>query len=192
MRVLSVFASFLLLSVAHANPTGGNVQSGSATINSSGSTLTVNTSTTNTTINWQTFSIGSGETTRFNQPSSSSVVLNRVVGTDPSTILGTLSSNGQIFIVNPSGFTIGSGAQINVAGLNLSTSDSGGPGGISGSLLSTISTTTGGGGGTIAVVSGGSLTVGSTPALQLTTLTVQGPVTTGTISLKLEKRLVAF
>jgi filamentous hemagglutinin family protein len=52
-------------------------------------------------INWQSFSIPAGSATRFVQPSASSLSINRVVGSDPSAIYGTLSSNGRLVLVNP-------------------------------------------------------------------------------------------
>ncbi len=72
-------------------------------------------------INWRAFSIGSNEITRFIQQSSASSVLNRVVGADPSVILGALQSNGRVFLINPNGILFGAGAQIDVAGLVAST-----------------------------------------------------------------------
>src|SRR5262249_46909546 len=72
-------------------------------------------------INWQGFSIGAGETTRFIQQNAASSVLNRVVGPDPSVLLGTLSSNGRVFLINPSGILVGQGARIDVAGFVAST-----------------------------------------------------------------------
>src|SRR5947209_450427 len=114
-----------------ANPTGGTVGSGSATIVSSGNTLTI-TNSANAIINWQSFSIGVNEITRFLQSSGSSAVLNRVVGANgvipQSVIDGVLSSNGRVFLLNSSGIVIGSSARIDVAGfvassLNLSDQD---------------------------------------------------------------------
>src|ERR1700722_13674609 len=82
---------------AYANPRGGNVVAGSATFDrSTPNTLTVNTASNNTIINYNSFSIAADETTRFNQPSANSAVLNRVIGVDPSSIYGTLSSNGKL------------------------------------------------------------------------------------------------
>ncbi len=112
---------------AYANPTGAAVVNGSASFARSGSTLTV-TNTPGAIINWQQFSIGQNEVTRFIQQNAASAVLNRVVGVNPSVILGTLTSNGRVFLVNPSGITIGRGAVIDVAGfaastLNLSDAD---------------------------------------------------------------------
>ena len=103
-----------------ANPAGGTVASGSASFNSSGSTLTV-TNSPGAIINWSSFSISAGETTRFQQQSAASSVLNRVTGADPSSILGTLSSNGRVFLINQSGILVGVGARIDTAGFVAST-----------------------------------------------------------------------
>ena len=78
-----------------ADPLGGTVVGGTATIQSSPKNVTVTQTSPSAIINWNTFDIGPGETTRFNQPNSSSVVLNRVTGgLGPSGIYGTLSANG--------------------------------------------------------------------------------------------------
>jgi len=105
----------------HANPTGGSVSAGGATISGGAGTTTINQSTQNVAINWQSFSIGQGEAVKFVQPNSGSVALNRVLGADPSSILGSLSANGKVFLVNPNGILFGQGAQVNVGGLVAST-----------------------------------------------------------------------
>ncbi len=124
---LSVAAAFALsLEQAAANPTGPAVVSGSATFATQGNALTV-TNSANAIINWQSFSIGANEATRFIQPSQLSAVLNRVVGAGgsiPQSVLqGVLSSNGHVFLLNPSGIIIGAGARIDVAGLVASSLD---------------------------------------------------------------------
>ena len=70
-------AGLLALGVGNTfgNPTGGNVASGMASISSAGKVLTVNQASNIAIINWQTFSIASGETTTFVQPSAASAVL---------------------------------------------------------------------------------------------------------------------
>jgi filamentous hemagglutinin family protein len=103
-----------------ANPTGPVVVNGAASFAASGATLTV-TNSPNAIINWQTFSIGPGELTRFNQQSAMSAVLNRVTTQNPSAILGALQSNGRVFLINPSGILFGPGSQVDVAGLVAST-----------------------------------------------------------------------
>jgi filamentous hemagglutinin family protein len=110
--VISCFA----VGTVEANPNGATVAHGTATFNTSGSTLTV-TNTPNAIINWANFSIDSGETVRFVQQSSASAVLNRVTSSNPSQILGALQSNGKVFLVNPNGILFGANAQINVNGL---------------------------------------------------------------------------
>lgn len=108
-------------SAAHALPTGGEVAAGQAGVSTAGGAMTVNQTSQNVAINWQTFSIGQSETVRFNQPNSQSVALNRVLGSDPSNILGGLSANGRVFLINPNGVLFGSGANVNVGGLVAST-----------------------------------------------------------------------
>jgi filamentous hemagglutinin family protein len=123
IRLISTFCATILFFFAQtvqANPVGGNVVNGSADFATSGNTLTV-TNTPGTIINWQGFSINSNEVTNFAQQSASSTVLNRVVGNDPSNILGTLQSNGRVFLVNPNGILFGAGAVVDVAGLVAST-----------------------------------------------------------------------
>jgi filamentous hemagglutinin family protein len=119
-RVIAAAVSACFASSGHANPTSGVVASGGATFSSQGNTLTV-VNTPGAIINWQQFSIQRDEITRFIQQNASSAVLNRVVGANPSVILGQLQSNGRVFLINPSGIAFGQGAVVNVAGLVAST-----------------------------------------------------------------------
>ena len=103
---------------ALALPGGGSVVAGTATISQPSTTSQLITQTTNKAIiDWKSFSIATGEQVRFSQPSSSSITLNRVTGYDPSSILGQLSSNGKIFLVNPYGVVFGANARVDVGGL---------------------------------------------------------------------------
>jgi len=106
-----------------ANPTGGQVVSGTASINTVPGTVTINQATTTAIINWQNFSIAAGELTRFQVPTSASATLNRVTGGNVSSIYGTLESNGQLYLINPNGILIGSSGVINTAGFVASTLD---------------------------------------------------------------------
>ncbi len=110
---------------AMANPTGGKIVHGTGTIENVDNVLTVTTGTRRSVIDWQTFSIGPDEITRFIQPSSDSSVLNRVLANEPSLLLGRLESNGQVFLINPFGILVGEGAAIDVAGFVASTLDLG-------------------------------------------------------------------
>ena len=120
LAALSASVLFAFAQTAQANPTGANVVNGQASFATTGNTLTV-TNTPGTIINWQGFSIGSNEITRFAQQSASSAVLNRVISNDPSNIMGTLQSNGRVFLINPNGILFGAGAVVDVAGLVAST-----------------------------------------------------------------------
>ena len=105
----------------YALPVGGVVAAGAASIGVGAGSSTVTQTSQNTVINWQSFNIAAGEAVRFVQPNSSSVALNRVLGADPSSILGSLSANGKVFLVNPNGVLFGRGASVNVGGLVAST-----------------------------------------------------------------------
>lgn len=118
----SVFAATMACysTFSLANPTGGTVVSGNVNFNQIGNTLTI-TNTPGAIINWQQFSIGPDELTRFIQQNGNSAVLNRITGQDPSQILGQLQSNGRVFLINPNGIVFGQGAKIDTAGLVAST-----------------------------------------------------------------------
>lgn len=121
IKALSACLMLGLGASAYALPTGGVVAAGGASITSSASTTTITQSTANTVINWQSFGIAAGQTVQFVQPGSTSVALNRVLGADPSSIMGNLSANGRVFLLNPNGVLFGSGASVNVGGLVAST-----------------------------------------------------------------------
>ncbi len=109
-------------------PTGASVVSGVASLQQTGANLTITQSSQQLITNWQTFNIGSDASVRFVQPSASSVALNRVQSADPSAIYGSLSSNGQVFLLNPAGVIFGSSARVDVGGLvasSLELSDAG-------------------------------------------------------------------
>jgi filamentous hemagglutinin family protein len=120
-EALTVALTMVASMPSAALPVGGMVSAGSATIQSAASKTVVTQSSSSAIINWNSFNIGLGETVQFLQPDSHSVVLNRVLGPDPSTIYGSLSSNGQVFLINPEGILFGKGAVVNVASLVAST-----------------------------------------------------------------------
>ena len=102
---------------AYALPAGGTVVGGSGTVQTSGANMTVTQNTERLAMTWQQFNIAASESVKFNQPSASSVVLNRVVGSDASAIYGKLSANGQVIVTNPNGIIFGPTAQVDVGGL---------------------------------------------------------------------------
>lgn len=123
-RILALAVLLTLLpGVSPANPVGEQVAAGAATFQRAGNALTIRQSSDRAVINWQGFSIGASELTKFIQPSASSAVLNRVVSGSPSSLLGQLESNGKVFLINPNGILVGGGAVINTNGFVASTRD---------------------------------------------------------------------
>ncbi|MCF7789029.1 MAG: filamentous hemagglutinin N-terminal domain-containing protein [Prosthecobacter sp.] len=107
-----------------ANPTGGVVVLGDAQIQSTFPGLTtIHQQTDRAVIDWSTFNIASGEHTNFIVPDANSATLNRVLDGGPSLLNGTLTSNGQVFLINASGIIFGQGSMVDVAGLTASTLD---------------------------------------------------------------------
>ena len=105
-----------------ANPTGETVVAGNAAFDRTGNSLLITTGK-RTIINWQDFSIATGELTKFIQPSASSATLNRVLGGNLSSIYGSLQSNGQVYLINPNGILIGPNGRIDTGGFLASTLD---------------------------------------------------------------------
>ena len=104
--------------MAQALPSGGDIVSGSGSIEQvTSQDMVIQQDSQQLIANWDAFSIGTAESVTFNQPNSSSIALNRVIGQDPSLILGKLSANGQVFLTNPSGVVFGQGAVVDVHGL---------------------------------------------------------------------------
>ena len=85
--------------LAQALPSGASVVQGQASIVTQGQQMTISNSA-NAVLNWQSFSIGAGSSVRFEQPSASSQVLNRVLGRDATQIAGRLSSNGGVWLLS--------------------------------------------------------------------------------------------
>ena len=98
VAVASALGGFAPTSMA--NPNGAQVIAGQASFAAQGNALVVTTQNApganHSAINWQNFSIPAGSSTYFQQPGVTSSVINRVVSNNPSSILGSLGSNGQI------------------------------------------------------------------------------------------------
>src|SRR6266516_3315008 len=126
-NLLLTTAALLALGAAPAagGPAGGTVVGGAGTIQGQGGpAVIVNQSSSSAIINWNTFNIGVNESVRFNQPGAASVVLNRVTGgLGPSEILGTLTANGRVFVINRDGILFGPGSVVNTAGFLATTHD---------------------------------------------------------------------
>ena len=119
--------SIVLLSLpalaADILPSGGSVVAGALVnpVSVSNGKMTIEQASSKLAMDWQSFSIGRGNTVEFVQPSSSAVALNRVLGSDVSVIQGALKANGQVFLINPNGVLFSPTAQVDVGSLVAST-----------------------------------------------------------------------
>lgn len=124
--VRKLVASLVIAGIA-SGAGAQTVVNGQATFQQLGNVRAI-TNTPGTIIQWPGFSIAAGDVTRFIQQSSTSTVLNRITGQEPSRILGALESNGRVVLVNPNGVLFGAGSRVDVNGLvasslNISNSD---------------------------------------------------------------------
>ena len=79
-------------------------------------------STAKAVIDWASFNIGGNATTRFDQQGHSTwAILNRIHDRNPSQILGRLSADGRIYLINRNGILFGPDSQVNVHALVAST-----------------------------------------------------------------------
>ena len=109
---------------AFANPDNGIVTHGSASISGTGTNqVTISQSSDRAVIEWDSFSVGQNERVDFHQPSASSVTANKVIGTDPSEILGQLHATGRLILINGNGVVFGENSVIDAASFIASVHD---------------------------------------------------------------------
>ena len=88
-------------------PQGGVITNGNGRITVNGAVMTIDQLSNRTISQWDSFNIGVDAGVNIDQPASSSAFLARVMGADPSTILGRLSSNGHVYLTSPGGVVFG-------------------------------------------------------------------------------------
>jgi filamentous hemagglutinin family protein len=121
--VLTSFVVAGFSSAALANPQNHTVVEGNTpVVTTNGSELNIATDG-RTILNWDSFSIGSGERTRFVMSGADRAVLNRVTGGTMSQIDGMLESNGRVYLINPNGVLIGANGLVNTQSFIASTRD---------------------------------------------------------------------
>ncbi|MGJ7503476.1 beta strand repeat-containing protein [Variovorax sp. ZT5P49] len=111
-----------------ALPTGWSVTSGNVSFTQNGTTLNILQGTPQALVNFATFNVGANALVDIRQPGSTSALLARTVGGDPSLIYGQIKANGALWLINPAGIMVGPGARIDVGSfiastLNVSDSD---------------------------------------------------------------------
>ena len=131
---VKLFASLIVFVVAVASTfaipsiTSTNLQTTSGvTVTGAGTSLSI-VAPNKSVLTWQNFGAGAdtisgGDVLNYTLPSKTSSVLNIVAGGLSSNIDGTITSNGNVYVLNPNGILIGGNARIDVNSLVLSTSD---------------------------------------------------------------------
>ncbi|MBD3425932.1 MAG: DUF2341 domain-containing protein [Candidatus Omnitrophica bacterium] len=126
-RILQIPVFVLAIVIAFATslyalPKVDEVVSGKAEVNVSDNTMRID-AADNTIINYSTFDIAENESVIVSLPKVDSKVLNRVLGSSRSEIMGRLECNGIFILVNKSGVYVGPNANVDVQSLVLSTRD---------------------------------------------------------------------
>ncbi len=88
-----------------------------AVTNAAGTRLDINQSSERAVLNWAEFNVAAGNTVNFNQPGANSLALNKIFQGDPSRIFGTITANGQVYLINQNGILFGKDSQVNVGAL---------------------------------------------------------------------------
>jgi len=102
--------------------TGTGLSVGTSTTSATNDTLSIFAGGgTNVVLGWDKLNILSGKILSFEGPNS--IYLNKVTGTSPSSLAGSLQGNtsATVLIVNPNGITVGAGASVGIKNLLLST-----------------------------------------------------------------------
>ncbi|MCG8433407.1 MAG: filamentous hemagglutinin N-terminal domain-containing protein, partial [Gammaproteobacteria bacterium] len=118
ITAFSLCISLFTTTAAYAGPEGENIIRGAGeVVRPDARTTVVNQQTHRVVINWQSFNVNVDEQVQFNQPTSSSTALNRILDQNPSQIFGALNANGRIMLINPQGIVFGETASVNVNAL---------------------------------------------------------------------------
>ncbi len=118
--LVGILQGLLHVGIAQAAPRGGEVVLGVGEISLNGAQTDILQSTERLAIDWRAFNVSAGERVVFTQPSVNAMVLNRDFSGSPSQIFGSISANGQVFLLNTAGMLIGPSASVDVGGLFLS------------------------------------------------------------------------
>ncbi len=124
LRPLALAMALIGTSAGAQLPTGFNPIQGTVDMPGiSGNTMSLRQRSDRALVEWGSFSIGAANAVNIRQPGVNSIMLNRVTGGELSTIAGSLTANGKVFLVNPAGVLFGAGSQVSTGGLVASTLD---------------------------------------------------------------------
>jgi filamentous hemagglutinin family protein len=112
-----LIASYAAMNLAQANPVLDNVAAGDVKVQQESGNMIVNQTSDKAILNWESFNINKNEKVHFEQPTGG-VALNRInPAQGVSEIYGSLSSTGQIILLNGAGIHFGPNAHVNVGGI---------------------------------------------------------------------------
>ncbi|MDN3637336.1 filamentous hemagglutinin N-terminal domain-containing protein [Simiduia curdlanivorans] len=120
---LSVAQSTLLAPNLWALPSAPEISAGDAQIDVGSQHMTIHQTSQRAVLEYQQFNLDANEKVQFIQPSASALTLNKVTGADASIIAGQLTANGHVYLVNPNGVFFAPTAQVDLAGLVVTTLD---------------------------------------------------------------------
>ena len=116
IKYITTLIALCTITTAHAAPSLNQVTNGTATVTQSGGggvdTTTINQTTNNATIDWHSFNVAQNQAVTFNQPTTQSLIINNITDANPSQILGTITANGRIVLLNPNGFYFGANSSV--------------------------------------------------------------------------------
>ncbi|MEN9897864.1 MAG: hypothetical protein RLZZ66_1513 [Pseudomonadota bacterium] len=93
--------------IAGPTITDGSAARGNATMAINGTQQTITQTTKTAVIDWKSFNIDKGYGVKFVQPSATASALNNIHDANATQIMGTLSANGQVYLVNNNGIVFG-------------------------------------------------------------------------------------
>ena len=107
--------------VAEGAPVVDKVVTAGTQVAQSGNVTDVTGTQANNIVKWQDFSVGKGETVRFDDGAKEKNYLNLVTGPKESEIAGKVEGGKDVYLVNPHGVIFSHGAQVDVGNLYVST-----------------------------------------------------------------------
>jgi filamentous hemagglutinin family protein len=135
VEILTVFAGLSMTgAVGSAElpiPCGGGVCAGgpavwtsdAASLSVFGNSMRIDQTDPRVILNWSSFNVSEDGHVQFVQPDASAIALNRIFEGRPSSILGSIEANGQIYLINPSGILFGENSSVDTNSLVASTLD---------------------------------------------------------------------
>lgn len=124
LRLTAIASALWIQSLSASElPVLDQVRQGDVSLSETADLLNVTQTSQAALVDWDSFNIGGGREVQISMPSSDSVSVNRVTGSDLSSIHGRLSSNGHVVLLNPNGIQMSSSAVIDVAALTVSTAN---------------------------------------------------------------------